>query len=38
MNETTYHVLIVEDDEKIRDGIEIYLKSLDKCDALCYYK
>lgn len=27
MNETTYHVLIVEDDEKIRDGIEIYLKS-----------
>ena len=27
MRETTYHVLIVEDDEKIRDGIEIYLKS-----------
>ena len=27
MKETTYHVLIVEDDEKIRDGIEIYLKS-----------
>ena len=27
MNETIYHVLIVEDDEKIRDGIEIYLKS-----------
>ena len=23
----TYHVLIVEDDEQIRDGIEIYLKS-----------
>ena len=23
----TYHVLVVEDDEKIRDGIEIYLKS-----------
>ena len=22
-----YHVLVVEDDEKIRDGIEIYLKS-----------
>ena len=27
MENTTYHVLIVEDDEKIRDGIEIYLKS-----------
>ncbi len=26
MNET-YHVLVVEDDEQIRDGIEIYLKS-----------
>ena len=24
----TYHVLVVEDDEQIRDGIEIYLKSL----------
>ena len=23
----TYHVLVVEDDERIRDGIEIYLKS-----------
>ena len=23
----TYHVLVVEDDEQIRDGIEIYLKS-----------
>lgn len=27
MKETTYHVLVVEDDEKIREGIEIYLKS-----------
>ena len=25
--EETYHVLVVEDDEQIRDGIEIYLKS-----------
>ena len=24
-----YHVLVVEDDEQIRDGIEIYLKSQD---------
>ena len=26
---TQYHVLIVEDDEQIRDGIEVYLKSQD---------
>ena len=25
----TYHVLVVEDDEQIRDGIEIYLKRED---------
>ena len=26
MEKETYHILIVEDDRDIRDGIEIYLK------------